>query len=97
MDLARRLIIAALLLDDEDSNEGPHFHERDDAFELPQGEFMKLFRLKKETAERLIEIVEENTVEPSRSSALDATVQVSVDEYWKLYSKNFLTLYTVCF
>ncbi|XP_025156197.1 uncharacterized protein LOC112588049 [Harpegnathos saltator] len=51
------------------------FHIRDDPFELLERQFINLFRLKKETANRLINIVEDNFVEPSRSSALDATVQ----------------------
>ncbi|XP_011858544.1 PREDICTED: putative nuclease HARBI1 [Vollenhovia emeryi] len=57
-------------------NEKPRFHVRDDAFLLSESQFVKLFRLKKETANRLINIVKENIEEPLRPTALDATTQV---------------------
>ncbi|XP_036147282.1 putative nuclease HARBI1 isoform X2 [Monomorium pharaonis] len=56
-------------------NERPRFHIRDDPFQLSEQEFIQLFRLKKETTNRLINIIKD-IVEPSRSTALDATVQV---------------------
>ncbi|XP_025162286.1 uncharacterized protein LOC112590340 isoform X2 [Harpegnathos saltator] len=61
-----------------DYNEKPRFHIRGDPFELSERQFINLFRLKKETANRLINIVEDNFVELSQCSALDATVQVLV-------------------
>ncbi|XP_023288911.1 putative nuclease HARBI1, partial [Orussus abietinus] len=75
-NIVAQLHIAAQLENAYDFGGGLRFQERDDAFDLPECQFVKLFRLKKETAERVINIVEENSTEPSRSSALDATVQV---------------------
>ncbi|XP_071652224.1 putative nuclease HARBI1 [Temnothorax longispinosus] len=80
MDMAYRnavqLHIAEQLENIYNFNERPRFHIRDDPFELPERQFRNIFRLKKETTNRLINIVEDNLIEPSRSSALDATVQV---------------------
>ncbi|XP_023289986.1 putative nuclease HARBI1 [Orussus abietinus] len=75
-NVVAQLHIAAQLKNAYDFGEGSRFRERDDAFDLPECQFVKLFRLKKETAERVINIVVENSTEPSRSSALDTTVQV---------------------
>lgn len=80
MDLAYQnavqLHIAEQLENIFDYNERPRFHIRDDSFHLSEQQFVNICRLKKETANRLINIVENNFVEPSRSSALDAIVQV---------------------
>ncbi|XP_019700799.2 uncharacterized protein LOC105191524 [Harpegnathos saltator] len=72
---AVQLHIAEQLENIFDHNKRPRFHIRDDPFELSERQFINLFRLKKETVNRLINIVEDNFVELSRSSALDATVQ----------------------
>lgn len=59
--------------------ERPRYHIRDDAFELlSEREFVSLYRLKKQTAQSVINIVEQNMGPTPRSSALDATVQVSL-------------------
>lgn len=54
-----QLHIAEQLQNAYDFNDGAHFHERDNAFQLSEREFIKLFRLKKETAQRIIDIVGE--------------------------------------
>lgn len=55
---------------------GRHFRTREDPFELPERQFIKLFRLDKRTVDNIIDIVEQYH-HPTRSSALDASVQVS--------------------
>ncbi|XP_018311535.1 putative nuclease HARBI1 [Mycetomoellerius zeteki] len=56
-------------------NDRPRFHIRDDPFQLSERQFINIFRLKKETTIRFIDIVE-NYIEPLRPTALDATLQV---------------------
>lgn len=53
------------------------FYKQQDAFELTDGQFVKLFRLKKETADLLIDIVETNSRGGLRVSAIDSSTQVS--------------------
>ncbi|XP_018363950.1 PREDICTED: putative nuclease HARBI1 [Trachymyrmex cornetzi] len=57
-------------------NERPRFQINDDPFQLSERQFVKLFRLKKDTTIRLINIVEEHSAVPLRTSVLNATVQV---------------------
>ncbi|XP_046752388.1 putative nuclease HARBI1 [Diprion similis] len=52
------------------------YNHRCDAFDLPERQFTKLFRLNKRVANHVIDIVEQYSDEPRRSSALDATIQV---------------------
>jgi len=62
-------------------DERPRFQLKyDDLFQLSERQFIKLFRLRKDTTNRLINIVEEHSAVPSQSSALNATVQVSLNE-----------------
>lgn len=44
---------------------------------LPEQEFIKIFRLRKERTEKIINIVNKYAAQPSVSSASDETVQVS--------------------
>lgn len=60
-----------------DENDGPRFHAREDPFQLSDQQFINNFRLSKEQATRVINLVGRFTGEPSRSSALSANVQVS--------------------
>ena len=52
------------------------FHERDDAFELSDRKFIKLFRLNKNTADNLINTAEQYIPGPTRASALDVSTKV---------------------
>ena len=52
------------------------FHARDDPFDLSDRQFMGKYRLSKAMVDDLINIVEERSVAPSRSSALDFSVKV---------------------
>lgn len=64
-------------------NDRPRFHIRDDPFQLSERQFINIFRLKKETTIRFIDIVE-NYIEPLRPTALDATLQVSIDNTYRI-------------
>ena len=57
-----------------------------DTFELTDRQFVKMFRLKKETANSVINIVEENLGHQLRSSALDPTTQVRLNNILKIPS-----------
>lgn len=61
-------------------NQRPRFQINDDPFQLSERQFVKLFRLKKDTTIRLINIVKEHSAVPIRTSVSNATVQVSLDE-----------------
>lgn len=83
MDLALRNAIQMHIADDLDNlynfNERPRFHSRDEAFELPERQFIRLFRLNKTTVDQIIDIVKANSQKPSRSSALDVNTQVIIE------------------
>lgn len=77
MDMAYQNVVLLHVMEQLENvvhyNERPRFHVRDDPFQLSDRQFIKIFRLKKETTNRLINIVEDY-LEPLRSSALDANV-----------------------
>lgn len=52
------------------------FHERLNPFELPDRQFVKLFRLNKHTTEALIDIMNDYIPDPTRASALDVSTKV---------------------
>ncbi|KYQ47521.1 Putative nuclease HARBI1 [Trachymyrmex zeteki] len=52
------------------------FHIRDDPFELPNEQFITLFRLSKAAARYLIELVEPHLTPQTRISSIDPTTKV---------------------
>ena len=50
-----------------------------DPFDLPENHFIRMFRLNKEMVQEIINLVEERTSQPSRKSALNAQVKVSME------------------
>lgn len=54
------------------------YNTRDDAFQLPDRQFVRKFRLNKQLAEFLIDLVSPYMVQPQRASALDPSVKVSL-------------------
>ncbi|XP_018370173.1 PREDICTED: uncharacterized protein LOC108765826 [Trachymyrmex cornetzi] len=79
IDMAYRNVIQLHIVNQLENcleyNERPRFQINDDLFQISE-QFVKLFRLKKDTTIRLINIVEEHSAVPSRISALNVTVQV---------------------
>lgn len=75
-----RNIIAANMLAEVEAyaeRNARHFRTREDPFELPERQFLKLYRLDKRTVDNIVDIVEQYP-HPTRSSALDASVQVRI-------------------
>lgn len=55
------------------------FHQRDDPFAaMSDNKFIRTYRLTKQMASNLIDIVEPHLPQPLRSSALDASVKVNL-------------------
>lgn len=54
------------------------FHIRDDPFELPDKQFIELFRLSKDAARYVIDLVEPHLTPQTRISAIDPTTKVII-------------------
>jgi hypothetical protein len=65
------------------------FHARDDPFDLSDRQFMGKYRLSKAMVDDLIDIVEERSVAPSRSSALDSSVKVKFVLPWDTFHLSY--------
>ena len=72
------LINEALLHDERGDRT---FHERLDPFELPDRQFVKLFRLNKQTTEALVDVISEYIPDATRASALDVTTKVILPSF----------------
>ena len=82
-----QLFIQDIMNDVENQEINRHFRarrrifRRNDAFQLPDHQFIKLFRLNKNTTRELINLVEPHLPPQTRRSALDTTTSVSILPY----------------
>ena len=56
----------------------PRFRKREDAFDLEDGQFRKIFRLTKNQADELIEDLSPYLNHPTRASAIDIDTKVNI-------------------
>lgn len=89
---ARFIVIINDIEDAEDQAQEPirRFYQQEPSFELSETKFIKLFRLSKELARNLIQMVTPFMEAPTRASAL--SIQTKVGK-WCLVPKLYFSMY----
>lgn len=71
-------IINAMELEEANLENKRKVFNRQDAFDMPEYQFVKLFRLTKNVTSNLIDTLENYIEPPSRKSALEVSVKVNI-------------------